>query len=311
LPPDGPVDSVIHDGSLWHVAVQVADAASAERAGAALGTLCDAVSTFECASGNGWLIEGFATGEPNRGELAAAFLAAWIDHGAPPEPTIERLPQRDWVRENQESFAPRRVGGFFIHGSHYRGAVPAGARELLIDAATAFGTGEHASTEGCLRALDELTRRRHYPRALDMGTGTGILAIAAAKSGVAQVLAVDIDGASVRAAATNFRRNRVASQVRSAWSAGYRSHSVRRHAPFDLVCANILARPLAAMARDLSAVLKPGGAAVLSGLLASQVPLVLAAHRRQRLFLCRRIAIEGWHTLILRRAALHAEGEGP
>lgn len=300
---------MIHDGSTWHLAVRVGDAALAERAMAALGTICGAVSAFEGALGNEWLIEGFATAEPDRDELKAAFLAAWIGHGAPPEPTVERLLQRDWLRESQESFPPRRVGRFFIHGSHFQGAVPAGSRELLIDAAMAFGTGEHASTEGCLRALDDLTRRRRYRRVLDMGTGTGILAIAAAKSGVARVLAVDIDCGSVRAAAVNFRRNRVANRVRAGWSAGYRSRLARRGAPFDLVCANILARPLAAMACDLSAVLRPGGAAVLSGLLASQEPLVLAAHRQRRLFLRRRIAIEGWHTLILRRSALHAEGE--
>jgi ribosomal protein L11 methyltransferase len=300
---------VIHDGAIWRLAVQVADAALAERASAALGTACGAVSAFEIAPDGAWSVEGFAQAEPNRGQLAAAFLAAWIGHGVPPVPAIERLAARDWVRENQESFPPRRLGRFFIYGSHYAAAVPAGTRGLLIDAASAFGTGEHASTAGCLRAIEYLTRRRRYPTALDMGTGTGILAIAAVKCGTRRVLAVDIDGGAVWAAAENARRNRVSSRVRAAWSIGYRSRTVHRKAPFDLVCANILARPLAAMARDLASVLKPGGAAVLSGLLARQEPLVLAAHRRQRLFLGRRVAVDGWHTLILRRGVDRTEGD--
>lgn len=297
------------DGGVWRLSVHAPDVESADRAALALGTACDAVSTFESTPGGSWSVEGFVTAEPDRAELTAAFLAAWIGHGSPPVPLVERLPARDWVRENQESFPPRRIGRFFVHGSHYRGAVPAGARGLLIDAATAFGTGEHASTTGCLHAIDVLTRRRHFHSGLDMGTGTGILAIAAVKAGTRRMLAVDIDGGAVRVAGENLRRNRVRARSRAAWSPGYRSRTVRRQAPFDLVCANILARPLAEMARDLARVLAPGGAAMLSGLLQRQEPLVLAAHRNCRLFLSRRIAIDGWHTLILRRRGRRVEGD--
>lgn len=277
---------------------------------AAVGTACSTVSAFESVPVGTWSIEGFAESEPDRAALASAFLAAWIGgHGAPPSPLVERLPARDWVRENQEGFPPRRIGRFFVFGSHYRGSVPAGARGIKIDAAIAFGTGEHASTSGCLRAIEELTQRRPFRRGLDVGTGTGILTIAAVKSGVRRMLAIDIDGGAVRVAAENFRHNRVRARARAAWSSGYRSHIVRREAPYDLVCANILARPLAVMARDLGHVLAPGGAAILSGLLRRQEALVLAAHRHRRLFLSRRIAIDGWHTLILRRAGRRAEGE--
>lgn len=275
--------------------------ALAQRAAAAVDTLCDSVSVFEAASRGAWLVEGFADKSPAGRGLDTLLALAWAGHGEPPAPVIESLPPRDWVGENQAGFPPRRIGRYFVYGSHHRAGVPAGATGLLIDAATAFGTGEHASTHGCLLALDRLARRRPLGRVLDMGTGTGILAIAAAKTDRRRVLAADVDGGSVAVARMNAARNGVAGLVRLRWSNGYRDRGVRRGRPFDLVLANILARPLALMARDLRRALAPGGVAVLSGLLAWQAPFVLAAHRTQRLFLVHRVAIGDWHTLVLRR----------
>jgi ribosomal protein L11 methyltransferase len=177
--------------------------------------------------------------------------------------------------------------------------VPAGLIAVEIDAATAFGTGEHPSTRGVLLALDSLARRRRFRRPLDIGTGSGILAIAAAKRLRRRVLASDVDCAAVRVAAHHVRRNGVAGQVRVICAPGYRSHAVRR-AQYDLILANILARPLALMARDLARAIAPGGVAVLAGLLERQEALVVAAHRAQGLALERRLVIEGWSTLILR-----------
>lgn len=273
----------------------------AERAAAALETVCRAVSAFEESEGGAWLVEGFSELPPAGAEVETVLALAWADHGPPPIPRLEKLPARDWVRENQESFPPRRTGRYFVYGSHYRVGVPTGTIGLLIDAATAFGTGEHASTAGCLMALDRLARHRRARRILDMGAGTGILAIAAAKTFTRSVLAVDIDPGSVRAARKNASRNGVARRVFPFWSPGYRSRRVRAGRPYDLILANILARPLALMARDLRRALAPGGIAVLAGLLDWQEPLVLSAHRMQRLSLVRRIAIDGWRTLILRR----------
>jgi ribosomal protein L11 methyltransferase len=291
-------------GAVWRLQVRAADAGLAERASAALETVCRAVSAFEESEGGAWLIEGFS-GVPLAGvELETALALAWAGHGPPPKPVLEKLPPRDWVRENQESFPPRRIGRYFIHGSHHREGVPAGATGLLIDAATAFGTGEHASTEGCLRALDRLARGRRFRRILDMGTGTGILAIAAAKTFAREVLATDIDPGSVRVARENARRNGVARRVSTCWSPGYRSRRVRAGRPYDLVLANILARPLGLMARDLRCALALGGIAVLAGLIDWQESYVLAAHRAQRLRLVQRIAVDGWRTLILRRTEL-------
>ena len=291
-------------GAVWRLQLRAADAVLAERAAAALGSVCRAVSAFEETDGGAWLVEGFSELPLAGVELETALALAWADHGTPPKPVLEKLPARDWVRENQESFPPRRIGRYFVHGSYHRGGVPAGAIGLLIDAATAFGTGEHASTEGCLRALDNLARRRRYRGILDMGTGTGILGIAAAKTFVRTVLAVDIDPGSVRVARENARRNGVARRVSTFGSPGFHSRRVRKHRPYDLVLANILARPLALMARDLRCALAPGGVAVLAGLIDWQESYVLAAYRLQRLRLVRRIAVDGWRTLVLRRREL-------
>lgn len=292
---------MIRDGGVWHLRLTASDAGLAERAATALGSICGAVSAFEAATGGAWLVEGFSVTPFPGAELESALAAAWDGLGPPPKPVIERLPPRDWVRENQESFPPRRVGRYFIHGSHHRGRPPPGTIGLLIDAAMAFGTGEHASTAGCLQALDGLARRRRFGRILDMGTGTGILAIAAAKTFARDVLAVDIDAGAVNVARENAGRNGVASRVRARGSRGYRSREIRRRRPCDLVLANILARPLARMAADLKRALAPGGIVVLAGLIEWQAPYVLAAHRAQRLSLAKRRILDGWCTLVMRR----------
>jgi ribosomal protein L11 methyltransferase len=289
-------------GAVWRVAVDAPDADAAEGAAAAIGTVCGAVSAFESSAGGAWRVEGFAAERPERAMIEAALALAWAArHGEPPALTLERVAERDWLGENQASFPPLAAGRYFIHGSHHRERVPAGRVALIIDAATAFGTGEHATTQGCLLALDRLARQGRRRRVLDMGTGTGILAIAAAKTWRRPVMARDIDAEAVRVTARNAAVNGVAALVDVRRSDGYRDRRLRRAGRFDLVLANILARPLALMAKDLARALKPGGTAVLSGLLARQEAAVLAAHRAQGLTLRRRIAIAGWHTLVLRR----------
>ena len=192
-----------------------------------------------------------------------------------------------------------------MHGSHWSGPAPPGAVPLEIDAATAFGPGEHPSTRGCLLALDRLARRRRFGRPLDIGTGSGVLAIAAAKLLHCGVLASDIDCAAARVAAHHVRRNGLRGRVRVICTPGYRARAVRR-ARYDLIFANILARPLTLMARDLRQVLAPGGVAILAGLLRRQEPMVLAAHRMQGVALAERLVIDGWSTLVLRRVQVRA-----
>lgn len=278
----------------------VPDAAAATAAAAAFGA-ADAVSLFE-ERGGSWRVEGLAREEPDRSQLAVRLALAWLGRvGSPPEIHWERLAQIDWLGVNRASFPPLAAGRFFIRGSHFAGRVPAGCIALVIDAATAFGTGEHATTRGCLLALDALGRGRNR-KVLDMGTGTGILAIAAAKAWRCRVEACDIDAEAVRVAAHNVRRNGVAGLITVSRSAGYAGRRVAGRAPYDVVFANILARPLEAMARDLGRFLAPDGVAVLSGLLSWQESGVLAAHRSAGLRLKLRIVIDGWSTLVLGRA---------
>ncbi len=290
--------------------VEGADAALA--VAAALDELAGAVSAFEAAEGAAlWRVEAYPRAPVLDPSLEVRLtLTAIASGGRLLQIVEERLPERDWLAENRRAFPPLRIGCFFVHGSHWQGRVPAGAIAIEIDAATAFGTGEHPSTRGCLVALDSLARRRRFRRPLDIGTGSGILAIAAAKRLRRRVLASDVDCAAVRVASHHVRRNGLAGRVHMVCAPGYRSRTARR-SDYDLLFANILARPLALMARDLGRAIAPGGVAILAGLLSRQEALVVAAHRAQGLSLERRLVIEGWSTLILRSGQRSDQTGGP
>lgn len=266
-----------------------------------------AVAAFEVDEAAGlWRVDAYVDAEPDRGSIGVALALAARAAGGAAEPTwtLEELPPTDWLAETYARFPPIRIGRFFIHGSHIGEPVPASAIGLMIDAATAFGSGDHPTTAGCLEALEAYAKTRPRggrARALDMGAGTGILAFAVAKRLRWPVLAADIDAESVRVGRINARANRVADRVRVIGSAGYAAPAIARTGPFDLVLANILARPLMAMAKDLHRALKPGGTAILSGLLIPQEPMVLSAHRAQGLHLVRKLHRGAWSTLVLRR----------
>ena len=230
-----------------------------------------------------------------------ALLAAASAAGRVPVPGfgIEPLPDIDWVAESERALPPVRAGRFYVYGAHVTAPRPAGSLPILIEASVAFGTGRHESTSGCLLALQDLAKRRRFRRPLDMGCGSGILAIAMAKLWPVKILAADLDPDSVAMAAENMRCNGAAAAVRVVASDGYRGAVVNRAAPYDLVVANILAGPLAAMAPGLRRVLAPGGTAVLSGLLREQEAQVLSPHRGLGLRLRRRIRLGSWTTLVL------------
>lgn len=249
-----------------------------------------------------WRVEAFSAGadDPRPRLVAAVALTAASLGVAEPPLAFEAVAARDWLAENRRAFPPIAIGRFFVHGSHFTGRVPAGRRGILMDAATAFGSGEHPSTQGCLRAISSLARARRWRRVLDVGCGSGILMIAAAKLRPCRGLGVDIDPQSAVTALANARLNGVGRRLSAIAGNGYADRRVRVGRPYDLILANILARPLCRLSRDLGRALAPGGVAVLSGLLERQAAQVVAAHRRQGLRLAGRVRIGEWTTLILR-----------
>ncbi len=245
------------------------------------------------------VVVGFAQVPPDRatleGALAAAALA--LNHPKPPF-ELERVGKRDWLAENRAAFPPIREGRFFIHVADYDGPIPAGGVALRIPPAGAFGSGRHGSTQGCLAALESL--HRLAPGAiLDMGCGSGILGLAAAKVWHRPVLGVDIDPRAVAETRANARSNGVGARLEAVAARGYARAGVKRRS-YALIFANILAEPLTRMATDTARALVPGGIVILSGLLPGQGPGVTARHRAAGLTLVRRIRRDGWLTLVMR-----------
>ncbi len=219
--------------------------------------------------------------------------------------TFARLAETDWVGLSLAGLKPVAAGRFVVHGAHDRGAVPPSCIGIEIEAALAFGTGHHGTTRGCLLALDQLCKSlpsgSAAPRILDLGTGSGVLAIAAARSLHTRVLATDIDAAAVRAARDNARRNHAGGLVEVVKADGVAAPGMGSRAPFDLVFANILLGPLQRLAAPLAKIVAPRGRIVLSGLLAGQANAALAAYGAFRLE--RRLTLDGWATLVLQRPA--------
>ncbi|UFN49566.1 50S ribosomal protein L11 methyltransferase [Roseomonas sp. OT10] len=269
---------------------------------AALQSVCRTVGYFrEPPAEETWRIEAVWDRNGDEAALAAALaLAALVSgHEAGP-PERSETEAEGWLARTVEAFPEQPVGTrFLIRPTH----VPDPRRwdrvVLRLDAGLAFGSGEHASTQGCLTAFERVAARRPR-RILDLGTGSGILAMAAAKILRRPVLATDIEPWSVRVADENGRMNGLRNLLRARLADGWRSPSVGT-GTYDLVFANILARPLCAMAKDLALHLAPGGTAILAGLLGTQVRMVLAAHRRQGMVLERRLDLGPWSTLVLRK----------
>ena len=217
------------------------------------------------------------------------------------EVTVEPLPDQDWIRQSQEGLPPVRAGRFFVYGAHDAGAVPVGVIPIRIEAGLAFGTGHHETTALCLQALSQIARARRPRHILDLGCGTGVLAIAAAKLLHQPVLATDIDPVAIEVVRENVRANHVAPLIHATVADGFTSPAIRDRAPFDLILANILAGPLTKLAPGLAAALAPKGTAVLSGLLRNQEKLVLSFACAQGLVF-RRVLRDGpWSALVLTR----------
>ncbi|MFC5342293.1 50S ribosomal protein L11 methyltransferase [Brevundimonas staleyi] len=214
---------------------------------------------------------------------------------------VEALADADWLAMSLSGLPPVEAGRFFVYGAHDQGRVPPNRVNLKIDAGAAFGTGHHGTTVGCLIAYDELLKRERFDRVLDVGCGTGVLAIAAARTGSSLAIGTDIDEPSVRIANENAKLNHA--NARFVHASGLNDIKVRAGAPYDLVFANILAPPLVALSQDIKMSLRIGGVAILSGLLRTQERRVTAAYLSRGFRLERRIHRDAWSALVLRRMA--------
>lgn len=290
---------------LWQISL-VVPAPAAPVFEDALAGLSETVSRFKVGQG-AWRLQALCRQRPDKNVLRRAVAAAAASSGIEvPAVAVETLAERDWLALNREQFPPVQAGRFFIARSH-DGANGRGRRgrgggvRLTLDAGPAFGSGTHESTRGCLLAIDRVASRRRFHKGLDLGCGSGILSLAMAAALKIPVVAADIDDWAVRTTAANVRANGLGQWVRVHKSNGLKASGVRLAAPYDLIVANILARPLVAMAPAIARHLARPGTVILAGLLRTQEAALVAAYRAQGLRLAGRIRIGGWSTLIFAR----------
>ena len=244
-----------------------------------------------------WRLDAYA-----EDEAAAKACAALIVEVSPElNPVVEPLADRDWVTLSLEGLPPVRAGRFVVTGSHAMAKSAPGKTSILIEAGPAFGTGHHGTTLGCLLGYEYVMRRGVPRNVLDIGTGSGVLALAAVKTGAVRAIGTEIDVDSVRVANENAAKNKSGRRFKTYFTRGANSALVQAAAPFDLVFANILARPLIGLSPRICALTARGGHIILSGLLSHQEPLVRAAYAGRGLKLVKRIRRDGWSTLVFRR----------
>ena len=274
---------------------------AAERIGAAMEALDPAptgVGVMEIEDGRGlYEVAGYFTDPPDRAGLALLEAV----HGCRAF-VVSRVEDRDWVAQVRRELTPVEAGRFIVHGGHDAHLIPANRVGLRIEAAMAFGTGHHGTTRGCLLLIDGMARKGLRPcRVADIGCGTGVLAMAAARTWRVQCMAADIDPVAVATAAENIRANHLTPWVATACAPGFRAPVITGAGPFDLVLANILAAPLKRLAPQMARHMAPGGAAILSGLLRSQVRAVVGVYGGHGFTLADRVDLGDWSSLLLRR----------
>ena len=298
----------LHPNRPTHVFRITTDERSARAMTDLIGEIFDpaetAVAAFETEEDGPWLLEAYFAADPDEAairDLLRPIVGAEADKGV-----FLPMEQKDWVRASLDGLKPVRAGRVLVHGSHDRHERQINDVAIEIEAGLAFGTGHHGTTKGCLLAfMDELKQRtpRHV---LDVGTGTGILAFAAAKILKRPVVAGDIDPEAVRVARENARLNGIGSWLKLYVGPGTRHSTADRPGHFDLVFANILAKPLRMLAPSLARVASTDGTLILSGLLGADVPGVLSAYAHQGWYLQRRYDLEGWAALVLKRGSPYA-----
>jgi len=276
---------------LWKASVALSKAEAADVSAALeLDGSAQAVLIVEEPFGSGAVVEALYTDPPD-----VLYLSRIAGHSI----TVEPLPDQDWIRLSQEGLPPVRAGRFFVYGAHDAGQVPHGVIPIKIEAGLAFGTGHHETTSLCLEVLSDVARERGFRNVLDLGTGTGLLAIGAAKLWKRAVLASDIDPVAVEVARDNAIANGTGPLVRAVVADGLANPILARAAPYDLLIANILAGPLTKLAPDIVKSLAPGAVLVLSGLLNNQEKLVASFYRDLRYVGARRAG--PWSALVFER----------
>ena len=295
---------MIPDSSTHRATFAIGDEAAARRVVDVLNESFEegfaAVAAFERADGRWDVSLHFAEPPDQTAIREMVALAAGSDIAQ--HIAFDTVEAKDWVSASLEDLAPVPAGRFVVHGRHDRARISPNKTGIEIEAALAFGTGHHGTTRGCLLLLDQVLRSHAPRRVLDLGTGSGVLAIAAAKALRQKVLASDIDAVSVRVARENARLNGVGNWVEMIHATGFSAPQFAARGPFDLVLANILANPLRQMATPMAAHLAPSGLVILSGLLPHQAQGVIAAYRARGLVLHRQLNIDGWSSLLMQRA---------
>jgi ribosomal protein L11 methyltransferase len=287
------------------VARVAADRATAQRIGDLLAEALDpehcAVSIYE--QGAEWVAEAVFT-RVEDGDQVERLIEQVLGTDAASALSISSIAERDWVASSLEGLAPVIAGRFVIHGAHDRTRIRSNQIGIEIEAALAFGTGHHGTTRGCLLAFEALRKRMRFAsrcRILDIGTGTGVLGIAAARALHVPVMASDIDPVAVAVAIDNARLNHAGALFQCFTAAGAEAQRFRTRGRYDLIFANILEAPLRRMSRPLTALLAPSGRLILSGLLPAHAKGVISAYRSQGLVLEARLPVDGWVTLTMRR----------
>jgi ribosomal protein L11 methyltransferase len=294
------------DAPLWKLSV-VGDETLGLALAALVGEEATSFSRFEATHNPAqpaktWRMEALMADKPDAAAIAAALAdILGMATTALPRIAVERLADVDWLALNRAQFPPVLAGRFFVHGSHFEGQAPAGKIALKLNAGPAFGSGTHETTKGCLLAIDELVAARCPRNALDLGCGSGILALAIAAAAGIEVIATDIDPVAAETTRENAGANGLGDWVKALAGAGVAVEEMRRHAPYDLIVANILAEPLIELAPQIAGLLAPEGRLVLSGLLTVQEPQVLAAYGAAGLTPGRTIVLGEWSTLVLGR----------
>jgi ribosomal protein L11 methyltransferase len=257
-----------------------------------------AAGAFEVDDGPAWSVEVYFADEPDQDEIRA-LIEAVSDAETAARAEFGEIAKEDWVGKSLAGLEPVRAGRVLVHGSHDRDRLRANDIGVEIEAALAFGTGHHGTTLGCLKALDRIVKQRRPRRVLDVGTGTGVLAIAAAKLLRQPVASGDIDPVAVETARANAIANGAVAFVKPVVAVGLQHEALAGR--YDLILANILAKPLRLLAPAIARAAAPDAELVLSGLLGRDVPGVLSAYRAQGFSLARRGDIDGWATLVLKR----------